>query len=138
MNYRINLPRVAHETLDNETIIIDFDKGTYYSLSGTAYRIWSLIEQGSSVEAIIDQITACYSGEEEKIEAAVRQFLGKLVQAEMIVETNGALSVVPFPAVVHKEPFTPPLLEEYTDIQDLLLLDPIHEVGKHGWPMRKA
>jgi hypothetical protein len=27
-----------------------------------------------------------------------------------------------------------PVLNKYTDMQDLLLLDPIHEVDERGWP----
>jgi hypothetical protein len=30
--------------------------------------------------------------------------------------------------------FEPPLLEKFTDMEDLLLLDPVHEVDGRGWP----
>jgi hypothetical protein len=30
-----------------------------------------------------------------------------------------------------------PLLRKYTDMRDLLLLDPIHDVDEQGWPVRK-
>ncbi len=33
-----------------------------------------------------------------------------------------------------KPPFRAPSLEKYTDMEALLLLDPIHEVGQTGWP----
>ena len=136
--YRINGPRIVHETLDNETIIIDFDTGTYYSLSGTAYWIWFLIEKKQALVQIVNQITTSYTGEPEQIDAAVRQFVGKLAQAEIIVKTEAPLGVAEPLVLANKVPFTPPILEEHTDIQDLLLLDPIHEVGKQGWPMRQA
>jgi hypothetical protein len=138
MHYRMNLPRIAHETLDNETIIIDFDRGTYYSLQDTSHWIWHLLEKMLSVEEIIDQTTTCFTGEQEEMEAAVRQFVGKLAQAELIVKTTAPLAKTSPLLAVHQGPFTPPLLEEHSDIQDLLLLDPIHEVSKQGWPMRNA
>ena len=31
-------------------------------------------------------------------------------------------------------PFAAPVLEKHTDMQDLILLDPVHEVGAEGWP----
>ncbi len=31
-------------------------------------------------------------------------------------------------------PYAPPALETYTDMQELLLLDPIHDVDETGWP----
>jgi hypothetical protein len=34
--------------------------------------------------------------------------------------------------------FQPPTLRKYTDMQDLLLIDPIHEVDDLGWPGVKA
>ncbi len=33
-----------------------------------------------------------------------------------------------------KDDFTNPVLEKFTDMADLLLLDPIHEVDESGWP----
>jgi len=136
MHYRIHTPRVVHETLDEETIIIDFETGTYYSLSGTAHWVWFLLENKLSVTEIINQLIAHYAGEPEEIDAAVRQFIGELAQAGIIVAT-----VAPQPGIAslpfsRQDRFTPPVLEIHTDIQDLLLLDPIHEVGKQGWPMR--
>lgn len=138
MHYRINLPRIAHETLDNETIIIDFDTGTYYSLRDTAYWIWLLIENALSVESIIAQITTYFIGDPEAIEVAVRQFVGKLAEVGIILPTTASPRPTASPLVAHQGPFTPPILEDHSDIQDLLLLDPIHEVSKQGWPMRSA
>jgi len=31
-------------------------------------------------------------------------------------------------------PWQLPVVQVYTDMQDLLLFDPIHEVGPEGWP----
>lgn len=139
MNYRLNTPRVVHETLNNETIVIDFETGAYYSLTGVAHWILFLLTQQQTVVAVVDQITAWYSGEQEEIDEAVRQFIGNLAAASLIVEEPTPASVLAASLpLIQKAPFTPPLLEEYTDIQDLLLLDPIHEVSKQGWPMREA
>jgi hypothetical protein len=34
-------------------------------------------------------------------------------------------------------PFEPPILERFDDMQELLLLDPVHEVSdEEGWPAR--
>ena len=32
--------------------------------------------------------------------------------------------------------FTEPVLEEFDDLKDLLLLDPVHDVAEAGWPVR--
>ena len=33
--------------------------------------------------------------------------------------------------------FEAPRLEKYTDMQDLVLLDPVHEVDEQGWPQQR-
>lgn len=139
MNYRINTPRVVHETLDDETIVIDFETGTYYSLAGVAHWVLFLLTQHQTLSQIVDQIVTHYTGDQEEIDGSVRQFIGNLADAFVIVPvaapvTTAAVSL----PLIQKAPFTPPRLEEYTDIQDLLLLDPIHEVSKQGWPMRQV
>jgi hypothetical protein len=38
----------------------------------------------------------------------------------------------------YKLPFQKPLLQKYTDMEALLLVDPIHEVDEEeGWPKQK-
>ena|SRR6476660_8869681 len=34
--------------------------------------------------------------------------------------------------------FVTPELHKYTDMQELLLVDPIHEVAEEGWPFRNT
>jgi hypothetical protein len=38
---------------------------------------------------------------------------------------------------IGKSPFEMPKLSKYTDMEDLLALDPIHEVDEMGWPNAK-
>jgi hypothetical protein len=41
------------------------------------------------------------------------------------------------PAPAERATFIAPVLAVYTDMQDLLLLDPIHDVDEIGWPTRR-
>ena len=34
--------------------------------------------------------------------------------------------------------YVAPTLQKYSDMQDLLLIDPVHEVDETGWPNRPA
>ena len=34
--------------------------------------------------------------------------------------------------------FEPPLISKYSDMQELLILDPIHDVSDAGWPNPKS
>lgn len=138
MTYHIHTPRVVHETIDDETIVIDFDTGAYYSLRATANDIWRLLENASAGQ-IVEALRQRYTGDPAHIESSVHAFLEQLAQAELVVETDGGTSLaLPTPVAQASEIFTPPILEVYTDMQELLLLDPIHEVDAQGWPARKA
>ncbi len=137
MAFRIQAPRVVHETIDDETIVIDFDDGTYYSLRTTANFIWQLLETASTAQ-IVEAVCQHYTDDSAEIESSVRAFLDQLIQADLIAKTDEGTSQSVLAAIDGPPlPFTPPLLEEYTDMQDLLLLDPIHEVDTQGWPARR-
>ena len=43
----------------------------------------------------------------------------------------------PAPVSVAGVAYTEPSLSVFSDMQDLLLLDPIHDVSEAGWPMPK-
>lgn len=145
---RINVPKVVHETIDGETIVLNLDKGNYYSLLGAGADIWKLIESGTPAREIVENMQRDYEGTKENIEAAVNRFLTELVQEGLsIYETAHASDDAGFPQVrrpdapagkVKKAVFNPPILNKYSDMQDLLLLDPIHDVdAEAGWPTSK-
>jgi hypothetical protein len=140
MKYRINAPRIVFEQIEGETILIDFDSGTYYSIGTVGSDLIRWI--GDGMEA--DEVVACaqrrYAGSAEAIENGVRAFVAELMQESILVETNGAPSLEgktggAIPSV--PPPFEAPSLQKYTDMKDLLLLDPIHEVDEMGWPKEK-
>jgi hypothetical protein len=137
MYYRINSPQIVHETIDGETIIIDFESGSYYSVREVANQIWTWIGEGTYVDQIVAQASNHYTGTQVEIESAVRAFIASLAEAALIVATEPSALPSTLVQTSGEAPFSPPILERYTDMQDLLLLDPIHEVDEQGWPQRK-
>ena len=139
--YRINTPKVAHQTIDQETIIIDFESGAYYSINGVGSLVWESVAKGMSVKQIIDLITQRYSGQREIIEQEVKDFLEELRNETLLVTKKDSTSTYlssengPIYTSVERLSYTSPSFQKYTDMQDLLLLDPIHEVDDEGWPV---
>ena len=94
------------------------------------------IRKGDIVEVISTQ----YSGDHAKIENGINQLIRQLLQEGLIVpaetpqESQIAHSVTG--NVQIKPKFEMPVLHKYTDMEDLLLLDPIHEVDETGWPAK--
>jgi hypothetical protein len=140
--FRINEPLVATEKLDNEVMIVNLDLGNYYSLTGSGAVIWDLIAAGHSEASILRAVEQSYAGDAEVIRQGVEDFFSELCAEQLIVGGDGA-SASPSDSPAHRPDrdrpdFAAPRLDKYTDMQELLLIDPIHEVNDdHGWPKMK-
>ena len=140
--FRLNTPNVIQETIDGEVVIVNLDNGNYYSLDNIGAAIWSLIESGAAVAEVVNAIRQRYDGDHVDVEDAVNQFVAKLQREALIVPdgakepegTKGLDRQVETGADTERPRFEVPILHTYTDMQDLLLLDPIHEVDETGWP----
>lgn len=139
-HYRIRTPEVVHDTIDGEVIIINFDSGNYYSLQAVGTFIWSMLDGSTSVSQMVEQLTSHYDGTRTQIEDALHTFLNELHTNNLIAETTPQKTISPTKSTngsnrqASKQPFAVPVLEAFTDMQALLLLDPIHEVSQEGWP----
>lgn len=135
VRYRLNRPDVIQETMDGEALIIHTTSGIYFSAEGTGEYIWNALLAGHTV----DEIAGAYADGEAPISAdvsmAIMNFAQLLQDEQLIVPTDSA---APTGALVHAtQPFSVPALQKYTDMQELLLVDPIHEVDpRSGWPER--
>jgi hypothetical protein len=128
---------VIHETIEGETIIIDLSSGTYFSLQGSAPEIWQALAQGKGDEQIIAHLEALYAADAAELALAVTSFLQELLSDQLIAPSeNGetpASAAEPVEAA-ERAPFVAPRLERFTDMQDIILLDPVHKVDSEGWP----
>jgi len=143
---RINTPKIVHETIDGETVILNLDTGNYFSLVGVGAKIWGFIESGAPVHDIIERVKRDYESNGTDIDEAVNKFASELRQEGLTVpdkaDTDASFH---WPAEKgapgvngEKQSFTAPILNKYSDMQDLLLLDPIHDVDEEaGWPTNK-
>ena len=128
-----------HETIEGEVVVIDLETGSYYSLRDASAEIWHGIETGADEEAIAASLHVRYEAARDEIGAAVGRLLDELAAEGLIEPTDeGAAAsqepVAPPQQANGKLPFTPPALEKHTDMQDLILLDPVHDVTQAGWP----
>jgi hypothetical protein len=136
---RIDPQEVIHETVDGEVILIALQTGCYYSLDGTGAEVWSGLAAGRSSAEIANELEHRYSAEPGTIPSAVAELVGRLLEERLVLPASngsapaaaerGANGAAPLEA-----PFTAPMLHKFTDMQDFLLVDPIHDVGDAGWP----
>lgn len=131
---RPNSPPIIEETLDQETIMVNLEVGTYYALNPVATYMWGAMARGASLDVISDVVSDHSGTRADTVPAAVSAFFDELVAEGLAVAREE-----PAPAAGEEEwpaglTYEPPVLNRYTDMQELLLLDPVHDVGATGWP----
>ena len=135
--YAINTPDVMAETIEGETILVNLATGSYYSLEGSGDEIWNGLMNGSSPSAIADELALRYDAPAPEVLAAVDRLVGELRAEQIVVEApaSGSEARVPAPAETgERRLFVAPTLKKFTDMQAIILLDPVHEVDQRGWP----
>lgn len=136
MRYRLNSPEVIQETVDGEALIIHTPSGTYYSLEGTGEHVWNALLAGHTPEEIAKAYADAGLDSRESTAEAVEGFARDLREEQLIVSSDQ--TTPPGSVVRPTQPFSGPALQKYTDMQELLLVDPIHEVDPQaGWPERR-
>jgi hypothetical protein len=132
--YRVNSPSVINDTIDDESVIINLSDGFYYSLDDVGSVIWEAVTLGHSVDDIVQLIKNQYQGDAGEIEACVHELISQLEKEQLIVPDNQDDNPAVLESSQEPQPFAKPVLNKFGDMQDLLLLDPIHEVDEKGWP----
>lgn len=136
--YRVNTPAIVSEIFDNEVILVNMSREHYYSLRDTAATLWQGLDAGLSVDALIGRLVAGYTIERAEAGQAVESFLQQVTEQQLIIPTGQPVGIKPLEAPLTRRSFSTPVLETYTDMQDLLALDPIHDVDpQQGWPIQK-
>jgi hypothetical protein len=136
--FRVRSPHVVDDTIQGEVIVIDLESGTYYSLRDTAAEIWHYIKSGAGESSIGASLARRHAAAPEETAPAVSRLLDELATERLIEEAaESATPAEPLSELPEQEeraPFTAPVLEKHTDMQDLILLDPVHDVTEAGWP----
>lgn len=139
--HRVNSPNVIFETIEGEVILIDLKTGTYYSLREVGAAIWQGIVAGADSDQIAADLRRRYDASEEQIADAVENLLRELEREGLIRNDDSAEEATELPIFENgggpRLAFELATLEKHTDMQDMILLDPVHEVGAEGWPHPK-
>jgi len=138
--FRVNGPKVVHETIDGEVVIIHLDTGCYYSLDGAGALIWDQLDHGASLAEAQTWLSQQFPASQPETASAVLRLAGELQAEDLIVPLPNQPAAAPRQAGASgplAAVFQDPVLHKHTDMQDLLLLDPIHEVDETGWPSVK-
>ena len=137
--YQINGDQIAHEVIEGEAILINFTTGSYFSLEGSGGRVWEGLAAGpASASTLANSLAAGFRG---RACGAARQsgpIPRRAPQEGLVAATDRvAQPLAPRALGDSPRPFEAPILRKYTDLEALLLLDPIHDALPSGWPNAK-
>jgi hypothetical protein len=130
MPLRPRRPDVIDEMFDGEAVLIHLGSGAYYALNGPASAIWALLEEGRSPVAVAAALGA---------DTGVVVDLAAELLAEDLVAPAEEEAAPPPAARPSIAGDPPPAIQRFTDMQDLLMLDPIHDIDLDGdgWPLAR-
>lgn len=122
-------PSVVDEEMEGELLAIDDTTGKYFAVRGTGLWLWSVLRSGVDLAQLIASL-------DPTVAADVDAFVTRLDAAGLLIDAPAAASVdaASTADLEPPVPWSPPEFEVHDDLQDLLLLDPIHEVTDAGWP----
>jgi len=133
--FRVDSGHVVGDVFeDGEAAVIDLRNGVYFSLNSTGALLWPLLVEGTTVDALVARVLSS-TDQVSSVVPAIESFVAALVAAQLIEEVDDVdAGMVERVAPAGQQPFVAPELERFDDLQDLLLLDPIHDVSDRGWP----
>ena len=136
--FSIDAKNVFFENFADENVVVNITIGNYYSMKGSANFIWALLQQPCSESQMIAALLNEYELDASLAETTVSNFLATLQKEQLLLRGEIQENIPQIIPATVKKTFEPPVLEIYNDLQELLLLDPIHEVDEvQGWPTKK-
>lgn len=132
---------VVGDEVDGEVIVINLDNGAYFSFRDVASVVWQLLlERPVSLDELVSHLDARYRGDAAAIRTSVAAFLrsieGEGLIAPVDAPPESAAEDPPAPAADRPE-FEVPTFEKHTEMEEFLLVDPIHDVDVSEWPAVK-
>ena len=124
VSFQVRQPQVVYDFFEDEAVILDLESGSYFSARGSAFQIWHWIVDGFSLAQMLESVRL-----EDR--SGVEAYVAQLLQENLIYPN---LPAPPRPLPSQPLTLVDIHLEKSTDLQELLTLDPIHDVDESGWP----
>lgn len=130
--FKISGPRVIHETIGGNTLVINLENGHYYSLSLVGSAIWGHLMSGASLSLIAENFFNIYQVNATQFMNDLEQFVSNLRDEGILVENEDQESIpnasLSSQLVNEVKKYEAPHFIKFTDMEALLLADPIHEL----------
>lgn len=81
---------IVSSAIHDETALLSIENGRYYGMDQVASRIWELIVEPVTVEAVVEQLMTKFEVDRSTCESHVTQFLGGLVASGLVQVEDGS------------------------------------------------
>lgn len=78
------LDDVLETEIDNETVMMDIEQGSYFGLNPVGSRIWALLADSIAIGDLCDRLTEEFEVPREQCEAQVFGFLENLLERGLV------------------------------------------------------
>lgn len=140
MTWKVTGAHIVSETIGDEVIIVDLVDGSYFSLLGCATVIWEYLKKGYSKNQILETLQSTLTAIPPDLERHLEGFVNSLIDEKLIEpsSTGDSVSGSSSSSTSEKIAFVAPTLQKFTDMEDVLKMDPIHDFDEMGWPHQPA
>lgn len=132
--FGINYPNVVAEAFDGEWVIVNLATGTYFSLDGSAAVLWPHAIAGLTLEEFVERAGRIYPAAGPELSRDIEDFHEQL-RAHSLVRPVDAEPTTDVDVSPSSNDYAAPRMGVHADLQDILLLDPVHDVDAAGWPV---
>lgn len=123
----VNRPSVIFDVQGAETVIINLVSGHYFRLNRASTPLWLRFADSTSISEMLE---SCENS--DALSVVIDADVESLLERELLREASDDEDP---PSLNDSWRFEGFELEEFTDLEDILGLDPIHEVDPaRGWP----
>jgi hypothetical protein len=127
-SYKVAGPDIVHEEFDGDLVVLNLGTGRYFGFNAAAAAIWGGLMAGARPARF------CGLG---LADAEIGRFVAELADLGLILADPEAADAA-LPEEIRQAlaaAVSPPSVESYDDLSDLIVADPIHDVDQEtGWP----
>ena len=127
--FEISSKKILTETIDNDTLVINLEVGHYFSFNGIASFAWGMLLRGVPTDSICSIISENLAVDGALVKPDIEGFANQLCQEGLLKPRTTAAAIddsSPAP-VIGVTAYSRPELRKFTDMEALLMADPIHE-----------
>lgn len=80
--------KIVYQKVEDETVLLDLENGSYYGLNSVGSRIWELLSEKQEIQSVFDSMIKDYEVKPEKLQQDILSLLHKL-RTKGLIEVTG-------------------------------------------------